>query len=74
MKSDAGARGPKGYTRDSGVKGDTGSVGLKETLEILVLQVQPELKIPSLIANDSGIRKNHISNVLSELKTHELVE
>ena len=31
-------------------------------------------KIPSAIARDSGIRTNHISKVLSELKGHELVE
>lgn len=33
-----------------------------------------EVKIPSNIAKDSGIRTNHISKVLSELKSHELVE
>lgn len=33
-----------------------------------------EVKIPSAIANDSGIRTNHISKVLSELKAHGLVE
>lgn len=33
-----------------------------------------EVKIPTDIANDSGIRTNHISKVLSELKAHELVE
>lgn len=32
------------------------------------------VKIPSTIAKDSGIRTNHISKVLSELKAHELVE
>ena len=32
------------------------------------------VKIPSAIAKDSGIRTNHISKVLSELKSHELVE
>ncbi|WP_296785669.1 winged helix DNA-binding protein [uncultured Methanobrevibacter sp.] len=31
-------------------------------------------KIPSVIARDSGIRTNHISKVLRELKEHELVE
>ena len=31
-------------------------------------------KIPSVIAKDSGIRTNHISKVLRELKEHELVE
>lgn len=33
-----------------------------------------EVKIPSNIARDSGIRTNHISKVLGELKEHELVE
>lgn len=33
-----------------------------------------EVKIPSKIAEDSQIRQNHISKVLSELKSHELVE
>lgn len=33
-----------------------------------------EVKIPSQIAKDSEIRQNHISKVLSELKSHELVE
>ena len=33
-----------------------------------------EVKIPSKIADDSQIRQNHISKVLSELKSHELVE
>ena len=32
------------------------------------------VKIPSVIAKDSGIKTNHISKVLSELKAHELVE
>lgn len=33
-----------------------------------------EVKIPTNIARDSGIRTNHISKVLGELKKHELVE
>ena len=33
-----------------------------------------DVKIPSIIAKDSGIKTNHISKVLSELKAHELVE
>lgn len=32
------------------------------------------VKIPSTIAKDTGIRTNHISKVLSNLKDHELVE
>ncbi|MEE0938206.1 transcriptional regulator [Methanobrevibacter sp.] len=36
--------------------------------------LENEVKIPSIIAKDSGIRTNHISKVLAELKAHELVE
>ena len=36
--------------------------------------LEGEVKIPSQIARDSGIRTNHISKVLGELKDHELVE
>ena len=32
------------------------------------------VKIPSKIAKESGIRTNHISNVLKQLKEHKLVE
>lgn len=33
-----------------------------------------DVKIPTAIAKDSGIRTNHISKVLSELKSHDLLE
>ena len=33
-----------------------------------------DVKIPTGIAKDSGIKTNHISKVLSELKAHELAE
>lgn len=33
-----------------------------------------EVKIPTAIARDPGIRTNHDSKVLSELKAHELIE
>lgn len=33
-----------------------------------------EVLMPTQIANDSEIRSNHISKVLSELKAHELIE
>lgn len=36
--------------------------------------LEDDVKIPSQIAKDSEIRPNHISKVLSELKSHELVE
>ena len=36
--------------------------------------LEGNVKIPTAIANDSGIRTNHISKVLGELKEHELVE
>ena len=39
-----------------------------------IKSLEGEVKIPSQIARDSGIRTNHISKVLGELKNHELVE
>ena len=36
--------------------------------------LEGEVKIPTVIARDSGIRTNHVSKVLSELKAHELIE
>ncbi|MBE6509385.1 MAG: transcriptional regulator [Methanobrevibacter sp.] len=36
--------------------------------------LEGEVLIPSQIARNSGIRTNHISKILSELKAHELVE
>ena len=33
-----------------------------------------KVKIPTVISKDSGIRTNHISKVLGELKKHELIE
>ena len=36
--------------------------------------LEDEVNIPSKIAEDSGIRTNHISKVLAELRAHELVE
>ena len=36
--------------------------------------LEGDVKIPSIIAKDSGIKTNHISKILSELKAHELVE
>ena len=36
--------------------------------------LEDDVKIHSVIAKDSGIRINHISKVLLELKAHELVE
>lgn len=39
-----------------------------------VKTLNDEVKIPTQIAKDSGIRTNHISKVLSELKSKEIVE
>ena len=36
--------------------------------------LEGEVKIPTVIARDSGIRTNHVSKVLSEFKAHELIE
>lgn len=38
-----------------------------------VKTLKDEVKIPTQIAKDSGIRTNHISKVLSELKSKELL-
>ena len=32
-----------------------------------------EIKIPSAIAEDIGLRTNHVSNVLKDLKEHNLI-
>ena len=36
--------------------------------------LEGEVKIPTSIAKDSGIRTNHVSKVLGELKDHDLIE
>ena len=36
--------------------------------------LENDVKMPSEIAKDSGIRQNHISNVLRQLKEHKMVE
>ncbi len=40
----------------------------------VIKSLEDDVKIPTVIAKDSGIRTNHISKVLGELKDHELVE
>lgn len=40
----------------------------------VVKSLDGDVKIPTIIAKDSDIRSNHISKVLAELKSHELVE
>ena len=39
-----------------------------------VKAIGDDVKIPTQIANDSGVLHNHVSNVLRELKEKELVE
>ena len=39
-----------------------------------VKAIGDDVKIPTQIANDSGVLRNHVSNVLRELKEKELVE
>ena len=53
---------------------EIGYVQISEYRTKVVKSLKGDVKIPSVIAKDSGIRTNHISKVLSELKTHELVE
>ena len=36
--------------------------------------LEGDVKMPSVIAKDSGIRTNHSSKVLTQLKAHKLVE
>ena len=49
-------------------------VQISKYREKVVKALDGETKIPTQIARDSDIRPNHISKVLSELKSHELVE
>ena len=47
----------------------------KSSYRINVMKaIGEDVKIPTEIAEDSGILRNHISNVLRELKEKELVE
>ena len=49
-------------------------VQISKYREKVMKSLDGEVLIPSQIAKNSGIRTNHISKVLSELKAHELVE
>lgn len=49
-------------------------VQISKYREKVMKSLDDNVKIPTAIAKDSGIRTNHISKVLSELKAHELVE
>ncbi len=49
-------------------------VQISKYREKVMKSLDEDVKIPTAIANDSVIRTNHISKVLSELKAHELVE
>ena len=49
-------------------------VQISKYREKVMKSLEGDVKIPTVIAKDSGIRTNHISKVLSELKAHELVE
>lgn len=42
--------------------------------EKVVKTLNGEVKIPTTIARDSGIRTNHVSKVLSELRAHKIIE
>ena len=52
----------------------TSYVQISKYREKTLKSIGDEVKIPTNIAKDSGIRTNHISKVLAELKAHELVE
>ena len=49
-------------------------VQISKYREKVMKSLEGDVKIPTVIAKDSGIRTNHISKVLSELKAHDLVE
>ena len=52
----------------------TSYVQISKYREKTLKSIGDEVKIPTHIAKDSGIRTNHISKVLSELKSKEMVE
>ena len=52
----------------------TSYVQISKYREKKLKSIGDEVKIPTNIAKDSGIRTNHISKVLSELKNKEIVE
>ena len=52
----------------------TSYVQISKYREKTLKSIGNEVKIPTHIAKDSGIRTNHISKVLSELKGKEIVE
>ena len=49
-------------------------VQISKYREKTLKSIGDNVKIPTNIAKDSGIRTNHISKVLSELKNKEIVE
>ncbi len=52
----------------------TSYVEISKYREKTLKSIGNNVKIPKNIAKDSGIRTNHISKVLSELKSKEIVE
>ena len=52
----------------------TSYVRISKYRERTLKSIGDDVKIPTKIAKDSGIRPNHISKVLSELKGKEIVE
>ena len=52
----------------------TSYVQISKYREKTLKSIGNDVKIPTHIAEDSGIRTNHISNVLTELKNKEIVE
>ena len=52
----------------------TSYVQISKYREKTLKSIGNDVKIPTHIAEDSGIRTNHISKVLSELKNKEIVE
>lgn len=47
----------------------------KSSYRVRILKaIGDDVKIPTEIANDSGVLRNHVSNVLRELKEQDLIE
>ena len=53
---------------------EMGYVNISKYRTKVMKSLDGEVLIPTQIAENSGIRTNHISKVLSELRAHELVE
>lgn len=49
-------------------------VEMSKYRKMIVKSLEDDVKIPTAIADDLGLRANHISKTLGELRDHEIVE